>query len=74
MNVNFITWPPQDLKRKLSAFDENLGPSMVTQVPVEWTGMLDSSAACFKQDWVSAQNGWSTGKWQMPGRVSHDPS
>ena len=58
----FITWPPQDLNRKLSALDENLGPSIVMQVPVECTGMLDSSAACFKQERVTIQKGSSTGK------------
>jgi hypothetical protein len=57
-----ITWPPQDLKRRLSALDENLGPSIVMQVPEECTGMLDSSAACFKQERVSTQKGSSTGK------------
>lgn len=57
-----ITWPPQDLKRKLSALDEKRGPSMVTQVPEGCTGMLDASAAFFRQSRVREQNGSATGR------------
>ena len=72
--VILTTCAPQDLKRKLSAFDEKRGPSMVTQVPEGWIGMLESSAACFKQALVRAQKGSSTGKWQIPGSLSYVPS
>ena len=59
-----MTSQPQDLKTKLSALELNLGPSMVTIVPLSWTVRLRSRAVFVTSDRVFSQNEGCMGMWE----------
>jgi hypothetical protein len=70
----FITCPPHCLNMLLSALLENLGPSIVTTVPVLWTAMFNCWAVWMIICLVFSWNAGSIGKWHIPCGCLASPS